>query len=117
MVRPHVAVVTAIAPVHLENLGSLEAIADEKAEIYSGLAPEGVAIITGDAPHVERLHRRSRSLAGGAAADVRRGAGRDMRLVSVNADAGGSDVEVAFEGRTYRYRIGAPGAHIGDELA
>ena len=35
----------------------------------------------------------------------------DMRLVSVNADAGGSDVEVAFEGRTYRYRVGAPGRH------
>ena len=111
MVRPHVAIVTAIAPVHVENLGTLEAIADEKGEIYSGLAPEGVAIIPADAPHVDRLiaaadrSPAARRLTFGEAHDA------DMRLVSVNADAGGSDVEVAFEGRTYRYRVGAPGRH------
>ena len=36
LVRPHVAIVTTIAPVHLEFFGSLEAIADAKAEIFSG---------------------------------------------------------------------------------
>ena len=37
MVRPHVALVTTIAPVHIEHLGSIEAIADAKAEIFSGV--------------------------------------------------------------------------------
>jgi UDP-N-acetylmuramoyl-tripeptide--D-alanyl-D-alanine ligase len=37
MVRPHVALITKIAPAHLENLGSMEAIADAKAEIFDGL--------------------------------------------------------------------------------
>ena len=39
MVRPHVALVTTIAPVHIEHLGSIEAIADAKAEIFLGLEP------------------------------------------------------------------------------
>ena len=36
-VRPHLAIVTAIARAHIENLGSMEAIADAKAEIFEGL--------------------------------------------------------------------------------
>ena len=41
MARPHAALVTMIAPVHIEHLGSLEAIADAKAEIFLGLEPQG----------------------------------------------------------------------------
>src|SRR6187549_158446 len=37
-VRPHVAVITTIAPAHIENLGSEQAIADAKAEIFAGIA-------------------------------------------------------------------------------
>ncbi|MBE7732262.1 UDP-N-acetylmuramoyl-tripeptide--D-alanyl-D-alanine ligase [Devosia faecipullorum] len=48
MVRPHVAVITSIAPVHLEGLGSIEAIARAKAEIFSGVEPGGTAIINAD---------------------------------------------------------------------
>lgn len=111
MVRPNVAIVTTIAPVHIENLGSLEAIADEKGEIYSGLAPEGVAIIPSDAPHLDRLiaaadrSPAARKITFGESADA------DMRLLAVKGDPQGSDVEASFEGRTYRYRVGAPGKH------
>ncbi|HEU4877571.1 MAG TPA: Mur ligase family protein, partial [Sphingomicrobium sp.] len=45
LVRPHVALITTIAPAHIEHLGSIEAIADAKAEIFEGLEPDGVAII------------------------------------------------------------------------
>jgi UDP-N-acetylmuramoyl-tripeptide--D-alanyl-D-alanine ligase len=38
-VRPHVAIITTIAPAHIEMLGSEEAIADAKAEIFEGLEP------------------------------------------------------------------------------
>ena len=41
LVRPHVAMVTTIASAHIEHLGSMEAIADAKAEIFEGLEPEG----------------------------------------------------------------------------
>ncbi|MCY7339330.1 MAG: UDP-N-acetylmuramoyl-tripeptide--D-alanyl-D-alanine ligase, partial [Sphingomonas bacterium] len=55
LVRPHVALVTAIASAHIENLGSIEAIADAKAEIFEGLEPDGVAIVPEDTPHRDRL--------------------------------------------------------------
>ena len=60
MVRPHVALITAIAPAHIENLGSEEAIADAKAEIFQGLEPGGTAIIPNDSPHRDRLVKAAR---------------------------------------------------------
>ncbi|MFN6977409.1 MAG: UDP-N-acetylmuramoyl-tripeptide--D-alanyl-D-alanine ligase, partial [Gemmobacter sp.] len=45
LARPHVALVTTIAPAHLEALGSLAAIAAEKADILAGLEPGGTAIL------------------------------------------------------------------------
>ncbi|MGI8611508.1 MAG: UDP-N-acetylmuramoyl-tripeptide--D-alanyl-D-alanine ligase [Sphingomicrobium sp.] len=61
MVRPHVALITAIAPAHIENLESEEAIADAKAEIFAGLEAfpgdevGGIAILPNDTPHRDRL--------------------------------------------------------------
>ncbi|MEJ6389101.1 UDP-N-acetylmuramoyl-tripeptide--D-alanyl-D-alanine ligase [Gymnodinialimonas ulvae] len=45
MARPDVALITTIAPAHLENLGSMEAIAAEKASIFEGLEPGGIAVV------------------------------------------------------------------------
>jgi len=60
MARPDVALVTTIAPVHIEHLGSLEGIADAKAEIFSGLGPGGCAVLNRDAPQFERLAAAAR---------------------------------------------------------
>ena len=74
LVRPHVAIVTSIAPVHLEFFGSLEKIAEAKAEIFLGLEPGGAAVINRDS-------RQYAQLAGAAAA-----AGV-ARIVSFGANA------------------------------
>ena len=63
LVRPHVALVTAIASAHIENLGSIEAIADAKSEIFSGLEPDGIAIIPEDSRQRDRLVRAARGQA------------------------------------------------------
>ena len=55
MARPHVALVTTIAPVHIEHLGAVEAIADAKAEIFLGLEAGATAVLNRDAPQFERL--------------------------------------------------------------
>ena len=55
MVRPHVAIVTAIAPVHLEFFKDVEEIARAKAEIFLGVEPGGVAIVNRDSPHFALL--------------------------------------------------------------
>jgi UDP-N-acetylmuramoyl-tripeptide--D-alanyl-D-alanine ligase len=53
--RPDVAVITLVAPVHLEFFASVEAIAAAKAEILEGLVPGGVAVLNGDDPHLRRI--------------------------------------------------------------
>ena len=55
LARPHIAIVTTVAPVHLGFFPSVEAIADAKAEIFRGLEPGGTAIINRDIPYYERL--------------------------------------------------------------
>ena len=55
LVRPHVAVITAIAPAHIGYLGSIEAIADEKASIMQGLEPGGIAVLPANSDQFARL--------------------------------------------------------------
>ena len=55
LVRPHVAIVTTVEPVHLEFFGSVEAIADAKAEIFAGVEPGGAAVINRDNAQFARL--------------------------------------------------------------
>ena len=58
--RPDAAVITIVAPVHLEFFPSVEAIADAKAEILEGLGPGGVAVLNGDDALVRRIGERHR---------------------------------------------------------
>jgi UDP-N-acetylmuramoyl-tripeptide--D-alanyl-D-alanine ligase len=55
--EPDVAVITAVAPVHLELMGSIEAIAAAKAELVAGLRPGGTAVLPAGEALLER-HRR-----------------------------------------------------------
>ena len=58
LVRPHVAIVTTIEPVHLEFFGTLEAIADAKAEIFAGSSRAAPRCINRDNPQFARLQQR-----------------------------------------------------------
>ncbi|MEM7073451.1 MAG: UDP-N-acetylmuramoyl-tripeptide--D-alanyl-D-alanine ligase [Pseudomonadota bacterium] len=55
-----VAIITTIAPAHLEALGSLEAIATEKASIFEGIQPGGTAIVNGDVSTTDILQAAAR---------------------------------------------------------
>ncbi len=112
MVRPHVAVITAIAPVHLENLGTIEAIADAKAEIFDGLEAGGVAIIPRDTPHYIRLDNSARAAGAGTILCFGETAGADARLISFEPQADGSLVTADILGERLTYRLGAPGRHL-----
>ena len=117
LVRPHVAIITAIAPAHIENLGSEEAIADAKAEIFEGLEPDGIAIIPNDSPHRDRLVRAARRRAdhiitfGRGDADVH-------ALHAVRADQGGSLITAALLGSDITFTISQRGEHwVSNALA
>ena len=110
-VRPHVAVITAIAPAHIENLGSEEAIADAKAEIFSGLEPGGTAVIPADSPHFERL-RRAAEAKGAKVLSFGKAKDAGIRLLdAVPAANGGSLVTAALGDRRLCYTVAEPGEH------
>ena len=109
-VRPHVALITTIAPAHIENLGSEEAIADAKAEIFEGLEPHGIGILPNDTPHRDRLLKAARRRAeriitfGTGDADVH-------AVHAVAAEGGGSLISAALLERELTFTISQPGEH------
>jgi UDP-N-acetylmuramoyl-tripeptide--D-alanyl-D-alanine ligase len=118
LVRPHVAVVTAIAPAHREYFASEEAIADAKGEIFQGLEEGGVAIVPGDSPHRDRLIAAARPFAAqiltfglGEGADIR---ARDV----VASPQGGSLVTAVLPEAELTFTISQPGEHwVSNALA
>ena len=112
MVKPHAALVTTIAPAHLEFFGNCAAIADAKSEIFEGLVPGGAALIPADSPYAERLAARARQ--GHAARILRFGesSGSDARLLSYEEQPGGAKVSADICGMPASFALGAPGRHI-----
>jgi UDP-N-acetylmuramoyl-tripeptide--D-alanyl-D-alanine ligase len=111
MARPHVALVTTIAPVHIEHLGSIEAIADAKAEIFLGLEPHGTAVLNRDAPQFERL-KKAAAVRGARVSSFGRSAECDGRLLEFESKENGSRVRARVLGRELAFELGAPGAHM-----
>ncbi|MEO6198336.1 MAG: UDP-N-acetylmuramoyl-tripeptide--D-alanyl-D-alanine ligase [Sphingomicrobium sp.] len=116
LVRPDVALITAIAPAHIEMLGSLEAIADAKAEIFAGLVPDGIAIIPNDSEFRDNLVKAARRTAdrivtfGGGDADV--------HAVHAVAEGQGSLITAALLERELTFTIAQRGDHwVSNALA
>lgn len=82
LVRPHIALVTTIAPAHIEHLGSIEAIADAKGEIFQGLEEPAIAILPEDSEQRDRLVRAGR---GHAEETVTFGRSEDADVSAVHA--------------------------------
>lgn len=59
--KPEIGVVTNVKPIHLERLGSVEAIADAKAELVNALPSRGLALLNGDDYWTDRLATHSRA--------------------------------------------------------
>ena len=117
LVRPHIAVVTTIASAHIEHLGSMEAIADAKAEIFEGLEPGGTAILPNDSTYRDRMLKAARKRAeqiitfGSGDADV-------AALHAVRADNGGSLVTARLIESELTFNIAQRGEHwVSNALA
>jgi UDP-N-acetylmuramoyl-tripeptide--D-alanyl-D-alanine ligase len=111
LVQPHVAIVTTIAPVHLEYLGSIEAIADAKAEIFRGLVKGGAAVINRDIPQYARLASAAEN-AGARVVSFGEHAGADARLLTSSLHADCSTAQARILGTDVTYKLGAPGRHV-----
>jgi UDP-N-acetylmuramoyl-tripeptide--D-alanyl-D-alanine ligase len=110
-VRPHVALVTTIAPAHLEFFGNCDAIADAKSEIFEGILPGGAALIPADSEYAQRLTARARQA--GVTRILNFGAkGSDARLIDFHETSDGMKVQSEIMGRAVAFRVAAQGAHI-----
>src|SRR3954453_8154675 len=112
MVRPHVAIITTVEPVHLEFFSGIEAIADAKAEIFEGLEPDGAVVLNRDNAQFSRLQRRAKQL--GISRIVSFGADQkaDARLIDLSLHAACSAVHADIFGHDLTYKLGMPGRHM-----
>ncbi|HEX3350213.1 MAG TPA: UDP-N-acetylmuramoyl-tripeptide--D-alanyl-D-alanine ligase [Acetobacteraceae bacterium] len=109
LAAPRVTLITAIEKAHLGHLGSLCAIADEKAAIMEGLVAGGVAVLPADTPALSRLER------GAGGRETRlfgERANAWARLITATADADGTDVVADVDGARVSFRLAAPGRHM-----
>jgi UDP-N-acetylmuramoyl-tripeptide--D-alanyl-D-alanine ligase len=112
MVRPQVAIITTIAPAHLEFFGNLESIADAKSEIFEGLEPGGPALIPADNPYADRLAARAKQARVATLVRFGAAAGSAARLIAHEDDSEGMRLKADIFGTLVDCKIGAPGAHI-----
>ena len=112
MVRPHVAIITTVEPVHLEFFSGIEAIADAKAEIFEGVVADGAVVINHDNPQFARLSRRARKC--GISRIVSFGADKraEARLLDISLHATCSAVHADILGHEVTYKLGMPGRHM-----
>jgi UDP-N-acetylmuramoyl-tripeptide--D-alanyl-D-alanine ligase len=110
--RPHIALVTTIAPAHLEFFGNCEAIADAKSEIFEGLLPGGTALLPVDTSYCERLRTRARQLNVSRVLLFGTAACADARLSSYQEAGEGIRIRCEILGKPVDAVIGAPGRHI-----
>jgi len=101
---PDVAVVTNVGPVHVELLGSVEAIAAAKAEIIDGLLPGGTAVVPAEPgplePHLERAPKL-----------IRFGGGGDVEATWVLAEQGETDALVRTPAGEHAFKLPFVEAH------
>ena len=111
-VRPHIALITTIEPAHIEHFASVDAIADAKAEIFSGMGEKGIAVLNADNPHFMRLKTAAEKQG------LRKiyGFGEDdeaqTRLVDCSLHADSSRVTADILGERVKFRLAIPGRHI-----
>ncbi|RVU34612.1 UDP-N-acetylmuramoyl-tripeptide--D-alanyl-D-alanine ligase [Hwanghaeella grinnelliae] len=109
LLRPHLAIITTVAPVHLEFFESVEGIADAKAEIFAGLSPDGVAVLPRDNAHFPRLKAKAAEQGIRTIITFGTHAEADFRLIDAMTTASGTEIMASIFGKRFLYRHGIPG--------
>jgi UDP-N-acetylmuramoyl-tripeptide--D-alanyl-D-alanine ligase len=109
--RPHVALITTVQPVHLENFADEAGICDAKAEIFEGLEPGGIAVLNRANRWFERLSdaaraRGARVIGFGAHPQA------EAELISAEVHRGATIARARLSGRDFVFKIGSPGRHL-----
>lgn len=111
LVRPHIGVITTIAPAHLEAFGSLDGIARAKAEIFSGIEPGGTAVLNADHDHLSILLAEAEAL-GVNVVTYGFAESADWQIVDVETAADLSFASIRHDGGTHSLVLSVPGRHM-----
>jgi len=111
LARPHVGVITNLGTAHIGNLGSEEAIAEEKGDIIAGIVPGGTLVAPADSRFAGRLAERARE-AGLAVITHGETPGAEARLRSHVGTAEGGAAEILLGGERIGLALSAPGRHV-----
>ncbi|WP_294540137.1 UDP-N-acetylmuramoylalanyl-D-glutamyl-2,6-diaminopimelate--D-alanyl-D-alanine ligase [uncultured Rhodoblastus sp.] len=112
MVRPHVAIVTNVGPVHLENFANVEGIAQAKAEIFAGLVKGGVAIFNRDVETFGILEAAATESPAGHILTFGAQDGADAQLLNFDGQDNFSRISARILGQELNFSLGAPGRHL-----
>ncbi|HPG88273.1 MAG TPA: UDP-N-acetylmuramoyl-tripeptide--D-alanyl-D-alanine ligase, partial [Hyphomicrobium sp.] len=113
MVRPHAAVITTVEAVHLEHFGSVDAIADAKAEIFEGLLPGGTAILKRTSPHFARLKAAAQAH-GAVVVSFGTEEGADVFAERLDVEEDATRVTARVRSHHVQFAIAMPGRHIAE---
>ena len=112
MVRPHVAIITLIAPAHLGFFNNLDEIARAKAEIFEGIEPNGYALLNRDDGRWKLLERMAREAGVTHVVGFGENGRAQIRLTKCELHADHSAISVKIGGKVFDVRVGSPGRHI-----
>ncbi len=112
MVRPHIAVITTIAPAHLEAFGSLDGIAAAKAEIFAGLEPGGTAVLNADHAQIGVLRDHADAAGVGSVVTYGFALDSDWHIASYETLGDRSFAEIRHAGSKYQLILNVPGRHM-----
>ncbi|MBO0902588.1 UDP-N-acetylmuramoylalanyl-D-glutamyl-2,6-diaminopimelate--D-alanyl-D-alanine ligase [Jiella sonneratiae] len=116
LVRPHVAIVTLIAPAHLGHFRDLDEIAEAKAEIFEGLVPDGTAIVNADDPKCGLLSDLARKAGVRNIATFGEASGADFRLIAFEATRDGARIDAEIAGEALHVSLATPGRHMAQNV-
>lgn len=111
LARPHVVMITIVAPAHLEAFASIEGIAHEKAAIMDGLVPGGTAILPADLSVTPILLAKAAET-GATALTFGAADAADYHLTSVQIGNASTVVRATCQGRPVLYKVLSPGRHF-----
>ncbi len=111
LASPHVALITSVEAAHSAYFANLEQIADAKAEVFTGMASDGIAVLNRDNPHFHRLAGAARRR--GVKTILAFGTDKEaaVRLLESSQGQEGSRVKAEVFGEILDYRVGLPGRH------
>jgi len=112
MAQPHIAMITALEPVHLDKYPALETLANQQSLLIDSLEPSGIVILNRDNGYFDQLQTTA----------IKKGVSRiitfgtdplsDICLINCSLTSDASYVKVSVFGDAYLYKIALPGYHL-----